>query len=194
MLGRRRVTIYVDAGTYPIARWGVARAAARGIPVSKFAHYDAQALQRKLRSDGYARSLLVTDGFCPGCGKAAPLPDYLDNVRKSGGLLIVDDTQALGIFGRSPGPDAPYGRQGGGMLPRFQIAGDDILVVSSLAKAFGTPLALLSGGQEAVEQFKAKSETRVHCSPPSLAAIRAAEHAILVNRQCGDLLRQRLAR
>ena len=44
-----------------------------------------------------------------------------------------------------------------------------------------------------VHRFEEQSTTRVHCSPPSLAAIRAAEHALAVNDQYGDALRLRLA-
>jgi 8-amino-7-oxononanoate synthase len=196
MLSRRSVVIFVDAGTYPIARWGIERAAARGLPVHEFGHHDPEALRRTLMKDGRGRPkpVLVTDGFCPACGQPAPLSAYLDSVRALGGWLIVDDTQALGIFGLSSGPDAPYGRGGGGMLPRIQVGGPDILVVSSLAKAFGAPVAVLSGSRSAVEDFEAKSETSMHCSPPSLAVIRTAEHALQVNRENGDRLRLRLAR
>lgn len=195
MLARRPVSIYLDAGLYPIARWGVERATARGLASHEFAHYDAEALHRKLRQKARngLRPLVVTDGFCPGCGKPAPLSAYLDRVRASGGSLIVDDTQSLGIFGHSPDGDAPYGRGGGGMLPRIQVGGPDVLVISSLAKGFGVPVAMLSGSRSAVEEFKANSQTRVHCSPPSVAAIRAAEHALRVNRRNGDRLRLRLA-
>jgi 8-amino-7-oxononanoate synthase len=35
---------------------------------------------------------------------------------------------------------------------------------------------------------------RVHCSPPSTAVVRAAEHALAVNRDRGEALRARLAR
>jgi 8-amino-7-oxononanoate synthase len=195
ILARRPVEVYVDAGVYPIARWGVERAAARGVRVREFAHHDAEELRSRLKQDGRGRlrPLLVTDGFCPGCGKPAPLSAYLDSARACGGRLIVDDTQALGIFGDSPSPDAPYGQQGGGMLPQLQIAGPDVLAISSLAKGFGAPVAVLSGSWAAVEEFKANSETRVHCSPPSVAVIRAAGHALRVNRKLGDRLRLRLA-
>ncbi len=194
MLAGSNVTVFVDAGTYPIARWGVERAKGRGVPVREFSHHDADALRQKLDEDMQKQLLVVTDGFCPGCGKPAPLPAYLDCVRQSSGLLIVDDTQALGIFGHSPGRDAPYGRGGGGMLPRLQVAAPNILVISSLAKAFGVPLAALSGSRKAIERFKIRSETRVHCSSPSGATLRAAEHALLINRITGDRLRRRLAR
>ena len=195
MIARRPATIYVDAGLYPIARWGVERAAARGISIREFAHHDSQAFRDLLTRNEQSRlsPVLVTDGFCPACGKPAPLSDYLESLRTYDGWLIVDDTQALGIFGHSPSPDAPYGRGGGGMLPRLQTGGPDVLVISSLAKAFGAPVAVLSGSRSAVQEFEAKSETRMHCSPPSLPVIRAAERALRVNRSHGDRLRLRLA-
>jgi 8-amino-7-oxononanoate synthase len=115
MLSRGHVAIYVDEGVYPIARWGVERAAARGTPVRSFPHYDADALRSQLRKDSLRRlrPLIVADGFCPGCGKPAPIEAYLENARADGGLLILDDTQSLGIFGSSPSRDAPYGKGGG---------------------------------------------------------------------------------
>ncbi|MGA2812072.1 MAG: aminotransferase class I/II-fold pyridoxal phosphate-dependent enzyme [Candidatus Acidiferrum sp.] len=195
MAARCDVAVYVDGGAYPIARWGAERAAARGVPVRGFAHHDVEALRSRLKRDGRERRrpLLLTDGFCPGCGKPAPLSAYLESVRSCGGRLIVDDTQALGIFGHSPSRVAPYGQEGGGMLAQFRIGGPDVLAISSLAKAFGVPVAVLGGSRAAVEEFKTNSETRVHCSPPSVAVMRAAEHALRVNRDQGDHLRLRLA-
>jgi 8-amino-7-oxononanoate synthase len=196
MVARHGVAIYVDAGAYPIARWGVERSAARNVPVHSFPHHDAEALRRRLKYDAQSRlrPLVVADGFCPGCGKSAPLRAYLDCVRAFGGRLILDDTQALGLFGHSPGPGAPYGRGGGGVLPWRHLSGPDVLAVSSLAKAFGAPVAVLSGSRAAVQDFESRSETRMHTSPPSVAAIHAAEHALVVNREKGDDLRLRLAR
>ena len=44
-----------------------------------------------------------------------------------------------------------------------------------------------------IERFESASETRVHCSPPSVAVLRAAERGLQLNRQCGDQLRAKLA-
>jgi 8-amino-7-oxononanoate synthase len=194
LLCRTRIAVYVDAGTYPIARWGAERAAARGVSVREFAHHQTAALQQSLTQDlsNKLRPVVLTDGFCPACGKPAPLQAYLQIVRAYGGWLLLDDTQALGIFGFSPGADAPYGRAGGGMLPRLQLSGPDLMVISSMAKAFGAPVAVLSGSRKAVDEFELKSETRMHCSPPSLPVIRAAHRALAVNRAHGDELRLRL--
>ena len=71
VLARDRVRIYMDAGSYAIARWGVERAAARDIPVRSFPHHDAAAarklIERDRASSGYP--IIVADGLCPKCGK-----------------------------------------------------------------------------------------------------------------------------
>jgi 8-amino-7-oxononanoate synthase len=192
VLGRDPVRIYMDAGTYAIARWGVERAAAGGVPVRRFPHHDAAALRRMLEQDGPGRRpIVVADGFCPACGGAAPIADYLDRVARQGGYLVLDDTQALGVLGEQDG--SPYGRRGGGSLRWQEIASPYMIVGSSLAKGFGTPMALLAGSASTIRRFEEQSDTRIHCSPPSLAALHAAEHALAVNRTRGDRLRQHLA-
>jgi 8-amino-7-oxononanoate synthase len=194
ILAKQRVAIYVDSGTYPIARWGMERAAVRGTAVRQFAHHDAQALWGQMQRDARSgtRPIVVTDGFCPNCGKAAPLRAYLGIARAFRGQLVVDDTQALGIFGHSPQPAAPYGVGGGGILASTQIGGPDVVVVSSLAKAFGVPVAILAGSRAMVRNYENNSETRVHCSPPSMAAIHAVERALDANSRFGDAIRRRL--
>jgi len=195
ILSRQQVAIYMDAGVYPIARWGVERAAGRGAPVQAFRHHDTSDLHRMLkRRQPDRRPVIVTDGFCPACGQATPVVEYLAAVRATGGLLVIDDTQALGILGHSPEHAAPYGRGGGGILRWSDAVGSDILIVSSLAKGFGVPIAALSGSENLIRLFEERSETRVHCSQPSTALINAALHALAVNSQKGDGLRLRLAR
>lgn len=195
MLAKQPVTIYLDAGSYPIAGWGVERAAARGAPVRRFPHRDANTLARLVTRDTVRRRpVIVGDGLCSGCGCAAPVAEYLEIARKRAGLLVLDDTQALGLLGQMPDGQAPYGRGGGGSLRRQAVFGADILLVSSLAKAFGAPLAALSGSREMVRRFRSGSETRVHCSPPTQAGLHAGERALELNETQGDRRRKRLAR
>jgi 8-amino-7-oxononanoate synthase len=195
LLSGTQITIFMDAGVYPIARWGVERAAARGAPVKSFPHHDVSALRRLIQQDRRQRRapLVVTDGFCPGCGRTAPLGTYLEIVRARGGRLVLDDTQALGLLGHSPGAGSPYGQGGGGSLRWCGASGPEIITVSSLAKSFGVPIAVLAGDTEVVRRFEDLSETRVHCSPPSIAAIRATENALAMNEHRGDHMRARLA-
>jgi 8-amino-7-oxononanoate synthase len=196
ILARERLAIYVDEGAYSIMRWGVERAAARGVRVHTFGHHGADDLRRRLFRDAITRlrPIVAADGFCPDCGEPAPIGAYLREVRRFDGCLVLDDTQALGILGHSPDVEAPYGRNGGGSLRHANIAGPDVVLVSSLAKGFGVTLAVLSGSKVMIRNFESRSETRVHCSPPSAAVIHAAQHALALNEKCGDALRLRLAR
>ena len=104
---------------------------------------------------------------------------------------MLDDTQALGVLGKQDG--ALYGRGGGGSLRWQGIKSPDVIVGSSLAKGFGAPMAMLAGSASLIRRFETQSETRVHCSPPSIAHLHAAEHALAVNRTDGDRLRRYLA-
>jgi 8-amino-7-oxononanoate synthase len=193
LLAHDGVRIYMDEGTYAIARWGVERAAGRGIVVRRFPHHNPAALQNLIEQDRHTgqRPVVVADGFCPTCGGAVPAADYLKCVEPHGGHLVLDDTQALGVFGKQD--SAPYGRGGGGSLRWQGIKSPDVIVGSSLAKGFGVPMAMLAGGASLIRRFEARSETRIHCSPPSLATLHAAEHALAVNRTDGDRLRRYLA-
>ena len=193
------VAVLMDRGSYPVVQWGVERGRGRRVPVSTFAHHDPADLVRRLnRLPTSSRPVVVTDGYCPGCGGTAPLRAYRDLARGRGGFLVLDDTQALGIFGRTPGAGGnaafPYGSGGGGSVPWTGIAGPDVVAVSSLAKAFGAPLAAVAGSASTIQRLDAGrgSDTTVYSSPPSAADLAAARWALDANRKWGDRLRRRL--
>ena len=195
---RQPLRILADEHLYPVGRWGIERAAAAGVPVAAFGHQDPRSLARQLNQGGHTGPplhlpLVVTDGLCPDCGRVPPLGRYLALVEELGGWLLVDDSQALGLLGGDPRPERPYGRGGGGSAAFLGVSSPRLLLLSSLAKSFGVPLAMLAGTREAVGSFLRRSETLVYSSPPSMAAIRAAEAALSINRRRGDRLRQQLA-
>ena len=135
---------------------------------------------------------MLTDGLCPGCGGVAPVGDYLDAVRRRGGAVVVDDTQALGVLG-TPARGHPYGAGGGGIARWAGLSDARLVIVASLAKGLGVPVAVVAGGQAMVRRYEARAETRVHCSPPSNAHLSAAIHALRCNATRGDELRRHLA-
>lgn len=195
LFARANHAIFLDGGAYPIGRWGMERAAIRGTPLQRFAHHAPESLQRLLHGNPPSRRpVVVCDGFCPGCGRPAPLRSYLNLAARAGGWLVIDDTQALGIFGSSADARRPYGEGGGGMLRFSRLSSPRLVVVASLAKAFGTPVAALSGCAAFVRQFEQRSGTRMHCSPPSLAVIHAMARALRINGLYGKALRSRLTR
>lgn len=197
VMGRlgKEALVLADDQIYQIARWGLERAACHGASVVFFKHHNPKSLQQQLkRQRAFHRKmvLVLTDGWCPHCGKAAPLPEYLALARKHKGLLLIDDTQALGVLGKSPTTSMPYGEGGGGLLQWFGLRGQDIVTICSLAKGFGVPLSVMSGSASWMKDYVQQSETRVHCSPVSVAHVHAALHALSVNRKYGKVLRQKL--
>jgi 8-amino-7-oxononanoate synthase len=100
----------------------------------------------------------------------------------------------LGILGKDPAQGAPYGWGGAGTPAWHGVEGPELILGSSLAKGFGAPLAILAGNAEMIAKFEELSATSVHCSPPSLAAISAAQRALAVNEKQGDGLRSHLAK
>jgi 8-amino-7-oxononanoate synthase len=195
VLAARPIEIYVDEGVYAVGRWGVERAAALGAEVRALPHFDAAALAESIARGGVvgAPPVVVTDGFCTDCGRVAPLAAYAAAVRPRGGLVIVDDTQMLGVMGERPTRGAPFGSGGGGSLRFHGLAGaGEVILASSLAKGFGVPGAVLAGSRALIARFLRESETRVHTSPPSAVVARAALRALAVNRGRGELLRRRL--
>lgn len=194
ILGIGNYIAFADSKNYPVAQWGLDRFSSMGNTVVQYKHHDSYGLNKLLASrvKSGERPLVVTSSWCQKSGQFAPLKDYLNSIRLYDGILIVDDSQSLGIFGQDPNYSQPYGYSGGGVLKYLNISGPDIILISSLAKAFGVPIGIMSGSNEVIKHFKLLSNTRYHCSPPSYADISAAEHALYINDQFGDQQRQKL--
>lgn len=193
LLDRRRDTLHVDGETYPILRVAALRARTRGVTVRPVAHHDAAALERSVGSDA-RRPVMLVDGLCPACGGPAPLGAYLEAVRRRGGLLVIDDTQAAGILGGPGGAVPEWGRHGGGSLRHHGLErAPDVLLLTSFAKGLGAPVAAIGGSAKMVDRYEACADTPVHSSPVSVAAVHALQHALAVNRSRGERLRHRVA-
>ena len=175
----------MDQATYATARWGIERAAASGVPVIAFPHHDAKRLQAlvDMHRNDRRTPIVVSDGLCPSCGVPAPVGEFLRCIAGCGGHVVLDDTQAIGVVGK----------RGGGSLRLNGICSREVIIGSSLAKGFGVPMAVLAGSADIIRRFEAESDTRMHCSPPSVAVLRAAEHALAMNRAQGGRLRRHLA-
>jgi 8-amino-7-oxononanoate synthase len=174
VLTEEPTTALLDAAAYPLGRMALC---ANGRTVR---HFDpghvAEVLHDVPRG---TRPVLLVDGLCPGCGRLAPLGDLVEVLALRHGVVLVDDTQALGLAGTGPSGRSPYGAGGGGSARRLAVpSGAPLVVVASAAKGLGVPLAVLAGPAELVGAVRARGPSRVHASGPSSAAQAALAHAL----------------
>ena len=168
-------------------RGGASNGRRARITVRRFPHYDTAAACELIEQDDRSgsRPVIVADGFCPSCGSSRAdraVPAMRGGARRQAGARRYPGARPA----RRDGPRHAHGDGGGGSLRWRGVSSPDVIVGASLAKALGVPMAVLSGSEPVIRRFEQQSETRVHCSPPSLASLRAAEHALALNRRHGD--------
>lgn len=195
-LTSHRVRLFVDNALYQLGQWAAEWVASQGIGVHYFQSCSCEALADAIhrRLQRQEKPVVLCDGINPRTGQVVPLAGYLDRIRCYGGFVVIDDTQALGVLGRQPSKRNPYGLGGGGCLRYTGCYGNDILLIASLAKAFGVPLAAIAGSRGVIESFCRYATTRQHCSPPAASDYFAAARALRLNLLHGDQLRSTLLR
>jgi 8-amino-7-oxononanoate synthase len=188
-----RGTALFDARSYPLALSALATAHGLGARTLPFRHRDPGALGRALLRCRPGPRVVVCDGLVAP-GDPTPLRQYARLCEAAGATLVVDDTQGVGLLGVRPHPGLPYGAGGGGTALHVSCRSRSLVVVASLAKAFGVPLAFVAGPRELVGRLAARADFMWTSSPPDLVSVRAALAALEVNATTGDALRQRLSR
>lgn len=143
-----------------------------GARVSRYAHADTAALERRLaRASGEASSgslWVLTDGVFSMDGDVAPLPAMARTARQYGAHLVVDDAHGLGVLGRN----------GRGSVDAAGLDASSVpVLMGTLGKAFGTFGAFVAGSNSLVELLIQKARTYIYTTalpPPIAAATRAS--------------------
>ncbi len=177
LCGSRADLLLVDAGAYPVVKAAVGRALIGRRPrVAFFRHHDAAHAARVARGVS-GRTVILTDGWCAGCDRPAPLDQLEAVAAEGGGLLVVDDTQAAGVLGaRQEGQPYPFGEGGGGTFAWLGAQPTVSVLVTSLAKGYGAPLTVTSGPARLIARLGSFG-SRCHASPPTRVDLLAAQRA-----------------
>lgn len=184
--------VLLAADSYPLIQGLVQRL----IPAARLHTFHdtatlAQTLAHIPRTTGVT---VVADSWQQRTNRVFALRECLTLLEARRGWLILDDTQTIGLLGSNPTPTQPFGQGGGGLLPWAGIRSQRVIVIASLAKALGTPLAVISGTNAIIQTLRTHSMTRTYCSPPSPWLSEHALHALAQHAAWGDWLRQRLLR
>lgn len=144
-----------------------------GAPLSRYAHADVAALERRLARRPEGSALVLTDGVFSMDGDLAPLPALAAICARQDAYLAVDDAHGLGVIGES----------GRGTLEHFQLSSAEVpALVGTFGKAFGTFGAFVAGGDELIEILMQRARTYIYTTalPPAVAAATRAALGISI--------------
>jgi glycine C-acetyltransferase len=110
-------------------------------------------------------------------GSIAPLPDLLEIAREYDAVLVIDDSHATGVLGKTGRGTAEHfgvlGERGRGTAEHFGLVGEMDLITSTLGKALGGAAGGFVAGSAAVCDYltqRARPQLFSNALPPTVAA------------------------
>ncbi|MDQ6635531.1 MAG: glycine C-acetyltransferase [Gemmatimonadota bacterium] len=129
-----------------------------------YRHADLDDLRAKLAgAKGAARRMVWTDGVFSMEGSIAPLPDLLQICRDYDAVLVVDDSHATGVLGKT----------GRGTAEHFGVLGEVDIITSTLGKALGGAAGGFVAGSAALCDYltqRSRPQLFSNALPPTVAA------------------------
>jgi glycine C-acetyltransferase len=129
-----------------------------------YKHADMDDLREKLRAQKDAkRKIIWTDGVFSMEGAIARLPDILQVAREEGAIVVMDDSHATGVLGKT----------GRGTAEHFGVVGEVDIITSTLGKALGGAAGGFIAGAAAlcdVMTQRSRPQLFSNALPPTVAA------------------------
>jgi glycine C-acetyltransferase len=128
-----------------------------------YKHADLDDLRAKLSgARGAKRRIVWSDGVFSMEGSIAPLPDLLQIAREHDAVLVIDDSHATGVLGRT----------GRGTAEHFGVLGEVDVITSTLGKALGGAAGgFVAGSSELCDYLTQRSRPQLFSNalPPTVA-------------------------
>jgi len=129
-----------------------------------YRHADMDDLREKLRANKDAkRKIIWTDGVFSMEGAIAKLPEILQIARDEGAIVVMDDSHATGVLGRT----------GRGTAEHFGVVGEVDIITSTLGKALGGAAGgFIAGPSSLCDIMTQRSRPQLFSNalPPTVAA------------------------
>jgi glycine C-acetyltransferase len=129
-----------------------------------YKHADLDDLRAKLAAGRSAkRRIIWSDGVFSMEGSIAPLPDLLTIAREHDAVLVIDDSHATGVLGRT----------GRGTAEHFGVLGEVDVITSTLGKALGGAAGGFVAGSAALCDYltqRSRPQLFSNALPPTVAA------------------------
>jgi glycine C-acetyltransferase len=140
-----------------------------GVPLQRFKHNDMDSLRQEIASGGACnRTVIIADGVFSMDGDICPLPDLVQIKRDTGCFLMIDESHASGVLGRT----------GRGTDEHFGLHATDVDIwTGSLAKGIPSNGGFIAVSQELaifLQHAAAPFIFSAALAPSSVAAVTAA--------------------
>jgi glycine C-acetyltransferase len=128
-----------------------------------YKHADLDDLRAKLAgARGAKRRIIWSDGVFSMEGSIAPLPDLLQIAREHDAVVVIDDSHATGVLGRT----------GRGTAEHFGVVGEVDVITSTLGKALGGAAGGFVAGSAALCDYltqRSRPQLFSNALPPTVA-------------------------
>ena len=129
-----------------------------------YKHSDMDDLRAKLAANrGARRKMIWTDGVFSMEGSIAKLPDILEIAREFDAIVVMDDSHATGVLGKT----------GRGTAEHFGVLGEVDVITSTLGKALGGAAGGFVAGPAALADMltqRSRPQLFSNALPPTVAA------------------------
>jgi glycine C-acetyltransferase len=129
-----------------------------------YKHADLDDLRAKLAAaKGAKRRMVWSDGIFSMEGSIAPVPDLLQICRDHDAILVIDDSHATGVLGKT----------GRGSAEHFDVLGEVDIITSTLGKALGGAAGGFVAGSAALCDYltqRSRPQLFSNALPPTVAA------------------------
>lgn len=175
--------LYVDRFAHTSIFQACLIAKAKGAEIVRVDVADLKETQQKIQSTKKERNCLFVDGVYSMQGHIPPLVQLSEMAKDENVILYVDDAHGVGV----------YGENGGGVREEFNLSFENLLLVGSLQKAFGTYGGFICGEREVIEFLRSTSKAYIFSGTLQPSAVEGARKAVeLCQTPEGRVLRQRL--
>ena len=151
-----------------------------GASINIFQHNNVDGLQEIIKATSNSQQkFLITESLFSMDGDIAPLDIYADLCRKHNIALIVDESHAIGV----------YGKHGAGLIDHFGVSQDILVSINGLGKAFGTYGGFVAGKETAIDYLTQKARSLMFTTALPPIALAAIDAALMILSQ-GELMPQ----
>lgn len=141
----------------------------------RYAHADADALERRLTSSTVGGKLIATDAVFSMDGDLAPLPRLLELTQAHDAWLVVDDAHGFGVLGG-----------GRGSLAHFGLSSERIVYMGTLGKAAGVAGAFVAAHPAVIETLVQSARSYIYTTAGPAMLAEALRTALLLIRAGAD--------